>query len=1041
MAADQELTRAGPGGAGRRRLYVVAISHLDTQWRWTIRETIRRHLPKTLRENFAAFARFPGYVLAFDGAFRYRLAREYYARDFEALKSWAAAGRWAPAGSFWEAADVNLPSPESLVRQILHGRRWFRRALGVEVRDLFLPDCFGFGFALPSIAAHCGVIGFSSQKLSRGRSAAGIPFDLGVWVGPDGGELVAALDPGGYGEPLRGDLTRDPEARAALDRQAAASGAAVAMRYFGIGDTGGAPAAESLAWLERSLASSRSPEAPIEVRAGPASRLFEELTAAEIARLPRYRGELLLSVHATGCYTSQAAMKRWNRKNELLADAAERAAVAAHWLGAAPYPRSTLGEAWRRVLAHQFHDDLPGTSVPAAYLHSWNDELVSLNQFAEALRAAVAAVARGLDTAGAGVPVVVFNPLSIGRQEVVEARLRYAGTAPRAVGVYGPRGEELPSQARRLAANVLEVVFVARLPPVGCAVFDVRPAAGPCALANGVAAAADRLENERYRVAFDRAGSVASLFDKALGRELLAAPLRLELLADRSPRFPAWEIRYEDVSAAPRAVVGGPARITTLETGPARAGLEVERREGASTFVERWRLAAGDGARLEADLAIDWRSRGRLLKAAFPLAVAEPVATYDLGLGAIERGVNTPRLYEVPAQQWADLSQRDGAWGVALLSDCKYGWDRPAAATLRLTLLHTPRVGRRFRHQGRQDLGGHRLRYAVAGHAGDWRAGDVAWQAARLNQPPLAFQAEPHPGALGKEFSLLEVSSRQVAVRALKLAEERDELVVRLQELAGGEVPEVVVRFAAPVAAARPVNGAEEAIAEEPAAIAVRQGALVARLGGFAPRASALRLAAPAMAVAPVASSPLDLAFDLDVVSRDDDRRDGDFDGRGRTLPGELLPRELVCGGVEFRLGSSAPGAKNALVCRGQLLDLPGSAEGALYLLAAAGGGETRVRFELGEHRLELTIAGWRGALGRWGAEPCRDPVAWTGGHLHTRRNDEPYERCYLYKYRLPLPGGVRSLRLPEAPRVRILAATWVDEPSGDFAPAGLLYD
>jgi alpha-mannosidase len=1043
VAADQELTRLSPAGDGRRgRLYVVAISHLDTQWRWTIQDTIRRHLPRTLRDNFAAFRRFPRYVLSFDGAFRYRLVEEYFRGEFETLKSWVAAGRWAPAGSFWESADVNLPSPESLIRQILHGRLHFRRELGVEVRDLFLPDCFGFGFALPSIAAHCGVVGFSSQKLSKGRSAIDIPFALGVWEGPDGAELVAALAPGGYGEPLRSDLARDPEARAALDRQAAASGVAVGMRYFGVGDTGGAPDAASLGWLERSLASSESGNGAIEVRTGPAGRLFAELTAEEIARLPRYRGELLLSLHATGGYTSQAAMKRWNRKNELLADAAERAAVAAHWLGAASYPRSTLGEAWRRVLAHQFHDDLPGTSVPEAYRHSWNDEILSLNQFAEALRQAVAAVARGLDTRGEGVPLVVFNPLSVEREEVVEARLRFPGPAPPAVRVYGPRGEELPAQARRVAEDLLEVIFVARLPAVGWAVFDVRPAAEPGGLATGLDVAADRLENERYRVGFDREGSVASVLDKALGRELLAAPLRLELLADRSLRFPAWEIRHEDVSAPPRGVVGGPPEVAVEERGPARAALEVRRRAGSSTFVERWRLAAGGaGGRLEADVAIDWRTRGRLLKAAFPLAVGEPVATYDLGLGVIERGVNSPRLYEVPAQQWADLSERGGGWGVAILNDCKYGWDRPAPATLRLTLLHTPRVGRRFRHQGRQDLGRHRLRYALAGHAGDWRAGEVVWQAARLNQPPLAFQAAVHGGELGKELSLLQISSRQVAVRALKLAEASDELVVRLQELAGRPAPRVELRFPAPVVAAREINGAEESVAPGSDPIAVRDGVLVCDLGPFAPRACAIRLAAPAALVARPVSVPLDLAFDLDVVSRDDDRRDGDFDGRGRSLPGELLPRQLGCGEVEFRLGASERGARNALACRGQLLELPAHAGGAVYLLAAAAGGEARVAFQVGEERRELAIAEWCGPLGRWGAEPRRDAVAWVGGHRHSPRGDEPYEPCYLFVYRLALPATIGSLGLPAAPRVRILAITVASGAGSAFAPAGVLYD
>ena len=395
MAADPP----GP----HRRLYVVAVSHLDTQWRWTVRDTIRRHLPKTLRENVARFAEFPSYVVSFDGAFRYALLREHDPAGFAELRRWVAAGRWGVAGCTWDAADVNLPSPESLVRQVLHARRWFARELGARPRDLFLPDGFGFGWALPSIAAHCGLHGFSSQKLSKGRAAAPLPFPLGVWEGPDGAGVVAALEPGGYGEPLRADLHDDPDTLAALDRQGAACGVRVGLRYFGVGDTGGAPDRASLRHLEHSVAVGT----PIEVRTGPSGRLFDELTAAERARLPRHRGELLLAVHGTGCYTSQAAMKRWNRKNELLADAAERASVVADWLGAAPYPRLKLERAWRRFLWHQFHDDLTGTSVPAAYALSWNDELLAANELQAVLADAVGAVARALDTRAAGVPLEI----------------------------------------------------------------------------------------------------------------------------------------------------------------------------------------------------------------------------------------------------------------------------------------------------------------------------------------------------------------------------------------------------------------------------------------------------------------------------------------------------------------------------------------------------------------------------------------------------------------------------------------------------------
>ena len=211
-----------PPHAGRRpRLYVVALSHLDTQWRWTIQETIEDFLPATLRDNFALFEKYPGYVFSFEGAFRYQLAREYYPAEYEKLKAYVRAGRWKVAGSWLDAVDTHVPSPESLIRQALYGNGFFRRELGVTSRDVFLPDCFGFGFALPSVAAHCGLTAFSTQKLTWGSSIR-IPFDLGLWEGVDGSRLIAAINPGDYASELKGNLTLDPDVYAIIDRQAAA---------------------------------------------------------------------------------------------------------------------------------------------------------------------------------------------------------------------------------------------------------------------------------------------------------------------------------------------------------------------------------------------------------------------------------------------------------------------------------------------------------------------------------------------------------------------------------------------------------------------------------------------------------------------------------------------------------------------------------------------------------------------------------------------------------------------------------------------------
>ena len=190
----------------RPRLLVVATVHLDTQWRWTIQDTIRDFLPRTLSENFALFDSHPHYVLGFEGAFRYMLAEEYYPEAFEELERRCREGRWRPAGGMLDAPDVNIVAPESLIRHILYGNGYFAERLGERCRDVFLPDCFGFGRALPSVAAHCGLESVSTSKLIKWKAPDEIPFDIGRWRGPDGAEVLAVLRPGGYGEGLDENL-------------------------------------------------------------------------------------------------------------------------------------------------------------------------------------------------------------------------------------------------------------------------------------------------------------------------------------------------------------------------------------------------------------------------------------------------------------------------------------------------------------------------------------------------------------------------------------------------------------------------------------------------------------------------------------------------------------------------------------------------------------------------------------------------------------------------------------------------------------------
>jgi alpha-mannosidase len=1051
----------------------VATAHLDTQWLWTIQDTINEHVPKTLRDNFALFEKFPDYVFSFEGAFRYMLAKEYYPDEYVKLRRYIASGRWRVCGSMVDSCDVNIPSPQSLIRQILYGNGFFRDEFGRTSCDIFLPDCFGFGYALPAVASHCGLEGFSTQKLTWG-SSVGVPFDIGLWEGVDHSTVIAAFDPGDYVGNIREDLGESEKWLERINRLGRQTGAYVGYKYFGVGDTGGAPDAGSVDWLEKAIHGA----GPIHVLSAPADRLYQDLTPPQIDKLSRYKGELLMTRHGTGCYTSQAAMKRWNRKNELLADAAERAAVAADWLGGSVYPHRKLTDAWTRFLWHQFHDDLTGTSLPQAYTFSWNDEVVAANQFAAVLTDAVEAISRALDTNGPGLPLVVFNPLSIEREDVVQATVRFSGATPKAVRVFNEAGQEVPSQLAASLGGEADVVFLAKVPSVGLAVYHVRPADAPCDMPTGLKAAASSLENRRYRLTVDENGDVSSVFDKDAGKEVLAHPARLQLLEDTPDRWPEWEIWYDDLSAKPRSHVGGPARIRVVESGPARVALEVNREASGgqseiSNLKSQIRLSAGGaGDRVEFDTVVDWRSPQTLLKAAFPLAVSNEKATYDLGLGTIQRGNNNEKLYEVPAQQWADVTSADGQYGVAILNDCKYGWDKPDDNMLRLTLIHCP-------NNIQKDIGWHKFLYAICAHKGDWRDAAVSWQAARLNQPLIAFQSPPHDGPLGKRFSLLHVTPpAAVAVTTLKKAEPRDrkesrnqtesgdrspstnraesgnEIVLRVQELSGQRVEDVRVSFVVPIDSAHEVNGVEDPVDGK---LTVDHGNLVFDMEPYRPRAFAVKLAAPPTRLAPPVAQPVTLPFDTDVVSLDSDRGDGAFDSQGHSLPGELLPSTVVSEGITLQIGPTGAARKNAVACRGQRIDLPPGGRRRLYLLAASADGDTNGVFKVGDQSVELSVQSYTGFVGQSQSlvvngqlvdasqmtEPFvkTDTIAWLGTHRHRAAGNEPYVFTYLFKYALDVPASAARITLPDNPSIRILAMTLADDPAELIRPASALYD
>jgi alpha-mannosidase len=1080
-------TRPAQPAAQKPVLYLVATAHLDTQWNWTVQDSIRQFVPATFFDNFKLFERFPHYVFTFEGAIHYMWFKEYHPEAWATLQKYVAGDRWRLAGSWINAVDTHIPSPESLMRQALYGKRFYRAEFGKVSQDVYLPDCFGFGFALPATAAASGLKSFSTQKLSWGAPFPP-PFAVGRWKGVDGSTLVAELRPGDYVQEIRTDPSIDPKWMG--DLVSLGDGRSVGFKYFGVGDQGGAPDAQSVEWVEKAIA---NPDAKVEVRPTSADQLSRDLTDKEIAALPEYEGELLLKTHGVGCYTSQAAMKRFNRQNELLADAAERASVAAEALAGLTYPRDRLRTAWTRFLWHQFHDDITGTSIPQAYQFSWNDELLSMNQFAGIVTDGVRNVAATLDTRTTGVPLVVYNPVASARKDAVEATVQFAVRAPAGVRVVDREtGQEVLSQILSTTGRSLRILFLADVPSVGFKVFEVRPALLRKAPApSSVAVTRSSLQNARYTVTIDANGDVSSIFDRQAGVELLKAPIALQMLKDDSGRWPAWEILFESVSAAPQARFSSP-RVRVVERGPVRVTLEISRTAAGSTVAERLSLTEG-GDRVDFANDVDWKSPGLMLKAAFPLAASNRLATYDLGLGTIARGNNEPNRYEVPGQQWADLTDSSQRFGTAILNDSKYGWDKPDDNTVRLTLVRTPLPTKNYVYQSSNDIGRHHFTYAVTGHKGTWRDGLVPMHATALNQPLLAFQTTAHGGPLGPWMSLVSTAGSQghFAVRAVKKAEDGDEIVVRVQELFG-EPARATIGMAVPIAAAREVNAAEEGIR----LLGVTDGRVSVDLGRYQSRTVAVKLQQGPRPGIGRDATVLDLPFNLDGFSTDRDRTDGDFDGKGQTLAAELLPSPFEMHGVPFRFGSAATGARNVLVPKGQTLALPAGSYNRLYVLAAAVGGDTPATFAFARkgasaQSTTVRVQEWEGVVGQWNSRVVddrllrsvyaapednnqswtldainnltvtrfdqatrtvsgldriragfvkRDEVAWVGTHRHGGDANQPYVLSYVFAYALDVPAGATAIVLPRNERVRILAMTAAQETAAKLAAAGALY-
>jgi alpha-mannosidase len=270
-------------------LYTVGYAHLDTQWRWDYTTTINTFLLATLDDNFELFEKYPDYVFNFTGARRYAMMKEYYPDRYQKLKEYIKQKRWFISGSSVDEGEINVTSAESDIRQVLYGNDYFRKEFGVESVDYILPDCFGFQACMPSIWAHCGLLGFSTQKLTWG-SAVGIPFNIGVWKGVDGKGIICALNPDGYTSKVQKRLDTDLRWVDRINENGRKYGVYADYKYYGVGDQGGACRERDVKVCVESL---NNPDSQIKVALVSSDQMYRDITAEQKDKLPSYQGDLL----------------------------------------------------------------------------------------------------------------------------------------------------------------------------------------------------------------------------------------------------------------------------------------------------------------------------------------------------------------------------------------------------------------------------------------------------------------------------------------------------------------------------------------------------------------------------------------------------------------------------------------------------------------------------------------------------------------------------------------------------------------------------
>ncbi|MDZ7393479.1 MAG: alpha-mannosidase [candidate division KSB1 bacterium] len=761
------------------RVWAFGHAHIDVAWLWRLKE-VKRKCARTFATATRLMEEYPGYHFVQSQPQLYAFVKSAYPELYRRIKEKVRAGQWEPTGGMWVEADCNLPSGEALVRQLLYGQRFLEQEFGAPARVLWLPDVFGYSWVLPQLLKKAGIDYFFTAKIGWLYTNP-FPYSTFWWQGVDGSRVLAhlcfhrqaysaGLNAAAVRESWEGFRQKDTCRHVILS--------------YGHGDGGGGP---TRAHLEHLVRLQRAPGHP-SVRQGSLEQFFAA-AEKESGQLPVWADELYLEGHR-GTYTTHAVIKRENRKCELLLRDAELLASIAWRLGGA-YPFDILRECWERVLRNQFHDILPGSSIPQVYQDALADYAFVREAAGGERERALQSIVAQVDTGAWEDNILVFNTLGWTRSDVVALP---AAELPHSVGIEDLAGNLVPCQRLRGVDGQEVVIFVAQDVPA-CGYRTFRLVKGKGSQSHTSCTVQDtQVDTPHFVAQLNDRGELVRLADKEYGREVLAPGQPGNVLQTflHYPSFwEAWELAA-DYENRPLQILRAKRRVQ-FAVGPVCVVARVTLGSGRSSIVQDI-IFYRDLRRIEFDTLVDWHEPRTLLKVAFPLAVTAERAWYEIQFGAISRSTrrNTSweqARFEVPAQRWADLG--DGSYGVSLLNECKYGYDA-RDNVLRLTLLNNcyapdpQNCQYGVLYDAPTDEGLHRFSYALYPHAGDWRAAGTVQAAYELNVPLLAVRCGRQTGALPACKSFLSATGApSVVLDTLKAEEDGQGLILRLYESAG----------------------------------------------------------------------------------------------------------------------------------------------------------------------------------------------------------------------------------------------------------------